>query len=81
MLSAFCHEGRSASPRCQHSHRTQAGEVVFPSLCRNQVISQVVAHPDGVGDLFEISSRRFYKTVLWIGLDKLNTIYEVIFMS
>lgn len=50
--------------------------MVFPSHWRYQFISQILANPGGVGDCSEISSKRFYKTLLWIGLEKLNDTYE-----
>lgn len=81
MLSVFSYQGISASPACQHSDRREAVDVAFPCVWRNQFLSQIVASPEGVGDLSQISSGRPYRTLLWIGFDKLNTKWEVVSIS
>lgn len=75
MLSVFCYQ--DISPGCQHSDRIKAVGVVFPSHWRNQFITQILASPDRVREWFKMSSRKFYKTLLWIGFNELNSMYEV----
>lgn len=54
---------------------------MFLSHWKNQFISQILASPGGVGDCIEISSKKFYRTLLWIGFEKLNGMYDMFSIS
>lgn len=76
-----CSQGISDSPRRQHSQRTETVGAAFASHCWSQFASEILANSDGVGDWFEISCRKFYKTLCWIESYEMNGMYEVLSIS